>query len=316
VGLDTDNGGEFINYELLRYCKEEKITFTRSRAYRKNDQAHVEEKNGSVVRRLVGYDRYEGIGAWRALRALYGVLRLYVNFFQPSMKLLSKERMGGRTKKRYDSARTPYQRVLDSELVTEDGKTQLRSSYQNLDPVALLKELEKLQDCFWEYAHKKENETIADASVRKECSPVSLTQSDAIFAKSSEASMARENTPRIYRRAKKPIVQRTWRTRPDPFVDVWGQIQVQLRIDPTCNAKKLFLELQARYPGKFQDGQLRTLQRRVQGWRRNYQYAVDAIHYPTAETLSASVQLPVTTDQSLESKTTLGVHCGEGGFGR
>jgi hypothetical protein len=75
LGLDTDNGGEFINYELLRYCEKEKITFTRSRPYRKNDQAHVEEKNGSVVRRLVGYDRYEGLEAWRLLTALYGVLR-------------------------------------------------------------------------------------------------------------------------------------------------------------------------------------------------------------------------------------------------
>ncbi len=96
----------FINYDLLRYCEEEKITFTRSRAYRKNDQAHVEEKNGSVVRRLVGYDRYEGTDAWRALTALYAVLRLYVNFFQPSVKLLSKERKEGRTTKRYDKAQT------------------------------------------------------------------------------------------------------------------------------------------------------------------------------------------------------------------
>jgi len=80
--------------------KRKKITFTRSRAYRKNDQAHVEEKNGSVVRRLVGHDRYEGTDAWRALTALYAVLRLYVNFFQPSVKLLSKEQKEGRTTKR------------------------------------------------------------------------------------------------------------------------------------------------------------------------------------------------------------------------
>ena len=89
LGLDTDNGSEFINYGMLHYCEREKITFTRARAYKKNDQAHVEEKNGSVVRRLVGYDRYEGPNAWRALAALYRVLRLYVNFFQPSMKLVS-----------------------------------------------------------------------------------------------------------------------------------------------------------------------------------------------------------------------------------
>src|SRR5881409_3665970 len=131
LGLDTDNGGEFINYELLRYCEDEKITFTRSRAYRKNDQAHVEEKNGSVVRRLVGYDRFEGMDAWRALTALYAVLRLYINFFQPCMKLLSKERRDGRITKRYDRAQTPYQRVLNSGLGDEQ-KDRLRASYQGL----------------------------------------------------------------------------------------------------------------------------------------------------------------------------------------
>ena len=94
-GLDTDNGSEFLNHTVIEYCREQRITFTRSRAYRKNDQAHVEEKNGSVVRRMVGYDRYEGVVACRALSRLYGALRLYVNFFQPSMKLISKEREDG-----------------------------------------------------------------------------------------------------------------------------------------------------------------------------------------------------------------------------
>src|SRR5262249_43305977 len=92
LGLDTDNGSEFINHELFKYCDEEKISFTRSRPYRKNDQAHVEQKNGNIVRRFVGYDRYEGQDAWACLLSLYRVLRLYVNFFQPSMKLVKKER--------------------------------------------------------------------------------------------------------------------------------------------------------------------------------------------------------------------------------
>ena len=112
LGLDTDNGSEFINYEMLRYCQREQITFTRSRVGRKNDQAFVEEKNGSIVRRLIGYDRYTGLGAWRALIQLYEILRLYVNFFQPSMKLIEKQRRGARVKKRYDRAQTPYQRIL------------------------------------------------------------------------------------------------------------------------------------------------------------------------------------------------------------
>lgn len=92
LGLDTDNGSEFLNAQLLGYCRAEKITFTRCRPYKKNDQCHVEQKNGSIVRRMVGYDRYEGSEACRQLAALYGVLRLYNNFFQPSMKLIFKER--------------------------------------------------------------------------------------------------------------------------------------------------------------------------------------------------------------------------------
>jgi hypothetical protein len=87
LGLDTDNGSEFINYELLKFCETKHITFTRSRPYRKNDQAHVEEKNGSIIRRLVGYDRFEGQATWNVLTELYAILRLYVNFFQPSLKL-------------------------------------------------------------------------------------------------------------------------------------------------------------------------------------------------------------------------------------
>jgi Integrase core domain. len=99
LGFDTDNGSEFINEALLDYCEEEHITFTRGRENKKNDQCYVEEKNGSVVRRVVGYHRYEGAIAKDAFNRLYGVLRLYVNFFQPSMKLLSKERIGGKVRK-------------------------------------------------------------------------------------------------------------------------------------------------------------------------------------------------------------------------
>ena len=91
LGLDTDNGSEFINYELVDWCQRNEITFTRSREYKKNDQAHVEEKNGSIVRRLIGYERYEGLTSCSLLSEVYKVARLYINFFQPSLKLKSKE---------------------------------------------------------------------------------------------------------------------------------------------------------------------------------------------------------------------------------
>jgi len=265
LGLDTDNGGEFINYDLLRYCEEEQITFTRARAYRKNDQAHVEEKNGSVVRRVVGYDRYEGKNAWQALTALYGTLRLYVNFFQPSMKLLSKERKEGRTKKRYDKAQTPYQRALGSSAIREDRKIQLRDSYARLDPAVILKELERLQDQFWVYAHAKGSpgtDGVARELITQKATPpepiVILPRNNA------QTITAAKKTVRTYRRTRKPSVPRTWRTRTDPFADVWGEINLQLEIDPSRTAKGLFLDLQQRYPGKYPDGQLRTFQRRIQ----------------------------------------------------
>jgi len=154
LGLDTDNGTEFINYALLEFCKENSITFTRSRAYKKNDQAHVEEKNGSIVRRLIGYDRYEGLQAYNALTDLYAVLRLYVNFFQPSLKLLSKKREGAKVTKKYDKAKTPYQRLMLSAHLTDIEKERLNKQYDTLDPLDLLNKLVKLQDSFWKHAWK------------------------------------------------------------------------------------------------------------------------------------------------------------------
>lgn len=149
LGIDSDNGSEFINANLVRYCEQEKITFTRSREYRKNDQAHVEQKNWSVVRQFVGYDRYEGTTALRKLEALYQVLRLYVNFFQPVQKLVAKERIGAKVRKRYDIAKTPYQRVLESEHVSAECKRWLREQYASLNPAALLRQIEALQEDLW-----------------------------------------------------------------------------------------------------------------------------------------------------------------------
>jgi hypothetical protein len=137
-GVDTDCGSEFINYELLDYCEENHITFTGARTHRKNDQAHVEEKNGSVVRRLVGYDGFEGWKAWEALARLYRVVRRYVNFYQPSLKLVEKERIGAKVSKKYDDAKTPYQRVLLSEHISQSTKGSLKLEYKKLDPVYLL----------------------------------------------------------------------------------------------------------------------------------------------------------------------------------
>ena len=122
LGLDSDNGSEFINEALYRFCQEQQITFTRARPYRKNDSCFVEQKNYSVVRRAVGYQRFDTEQQLDLLNQLYELLDLYNNFFQPSMKLQSKERHGARVKKTYDQARTPYQRLLASSFVSAEAR--------------------------------------------------------------------------------------------------------------------------------------------------------------------------------------------------
>jgi len=146
LGIDSDNGSEFINGPLLRFCQAEKITFTRSRSGRKNDNCFVEQKNYSVVRRNVGYMRYDSDQEVELLNRLYGRLRLYTNYFQPVMKLISKERAGARVRKSYDIAKTPYQRLVGSPEVSKETKAKLRASYEKLNPAALKREITRLQD--------------------------------------------------------------------------------------------------------------------------------------------------------------------------
>lgn len=144
-GIDSDNGSEFINSHLLNYCKREQITFTRGRAGKKNDGCFVEQKNYSVVRRAVGYARYDSPAQLRLLNALYERLRLYTNYFQPVMKLVSRERNGARIKKKHDVPRTPYQRLLDMPDIGPEIKTQLRAEYDTLNPAQLKREITELQ---------------------------------------------------------------------------------------------------------------------------------------------------------------------------
>jgi len=146
LGFDSDNGSEFINDELLRYCEKEKITFTRSRPYRKNDSCYIEQKNWSVIRRMVGYGRHDSDQEVEILNKLYGYLRLYVNFFQPVRKLVQKERIGSRIKKRYDVAQTPYRRVLASPLVSEEIKVKLQREYAMLNPAELRRQITYFQN--------------------------------------------------------------------------------------------------------------------------------------------------------------------------
>ena len=149
LGIDSDNGSEFINDTLYRYCLDEQITFTRSRPYRKNDQAHVEQKNWSVVRHTVGYDRWETEQEFALLESIYADLRLYINFFQPSLKLIGKERIDNKTIKRYDPAKTPYQRVLERQDISLPAKTRLMNLYLQLNPAELRRSIDLKTAKLW-----------------------------------------------------------------------------------------------------------------------------------------------------------------------
>ena len=152
LGLNTDNGSEFVNAHVIQYCEEEHLTFTRSRPYRKNDNCYVEQKNNSIVRHLVGYYRYDTPEQLELLRKLYRVARLYTNFFVPVMKLKEKVRHGSKVTRRYDEPQTPYKRVLAHPQIPEQVKLKLTRQYESLNVVELKRVLNRLQQALFRSA--------------------------------------------------------------------------------------------------------------------------------------------------------------------
>lgn len=149
LGIDSDNDSAFLNWGIKAYCDTNKITFTRCRPYKKNDQAHVEQKNWAVVRQLIGYDRYEGAEATAALQAVYNDYRVYVDFFQPVRKLAEKRTKAGKAWRRYDIARTPYRRVLAEISVGKTLKHDLAVQYVSLAPWHLRQRIEHNLQRLW-----------------------------------------------------------------------------------------------------------------------------------------------------------------------
>jgi len=138
-GMDSDNDSSFINYHMVKYCRDNQITFTRSREYKKNDQCHVEQKNWSVVRQFIGYKRFETDEQLALLRQVYPLIMKYHNFFSPMMRLSEKRREGRKVTKRYAVAKTPYHRLIDSNgHIDSSIKESLRNEYESLNPVKLL----------------------------------------------------------------------------------------------------------------------------------------------------------------------------------
>jgi hypothetical protein len=251
-GIDTDNDTGFIN-ETLQACRmTQQIEFTRSRPYNKNDQAWIEQKNGSVIRRFVGYQRSSGLIAGECLARLYQMVRLYVNYFQPSFKLLSKTRDGAKIKERYQKPATSRERLPAHASTSDSAKESIRAELAPLDPANPLHQIREGQAALaasssGDLTHGPEHRSLEE-----------------FLAKLPD--LWREGEVRPTHR-KKPSTTRTWRTRKDPFEEVWPEILLRLRKAPDSTAKSLMGRLQQDYPGRFPDVQLRTLQRRIRAWR-------------------------------------------------
>lgn len=310
LALDTDNGSEFLNSVLFGYCQQEEIIFTRSRPYKKNDQCFVEQKNGVIVRQFIGYERFEGLEPCRILAQLYGQLRLYINFFQPSMKLLTKKRIGSRVKKSYDLAQTPYQRLQAAAGVPLAVKERLKAQFIALDPVQLLTDIRSRQDALWSYAYVERTTSLpaplsnngawshseptvileegSDQAGRGDNgAAASHNDHSPIRPPTLEADETDERRYRHSKRQRRPYQgPRWWRTRKDPFAEVWSEAERQLAQTPDLTAKALFERLQQRYPDQFDDKRLRTFQRRVRAWRMRYILQQDEQPEPPKQALS------------------------------
>jgi hypothetical protein len=258
-GLDTDNDSVFMNETLQNYCREHQLEWTRSRAYRKNDQAWVEQKNGAVVRRTVGYRRFEGLEAAAVLARLYAAMRLFVNFFQPSFKLAAKARDGAKVRKRYHPPATPCQRLLADARTSQEVRRRLNELRATLDPVRLLREVRVAQQQLVEIA---DTPVIGDAA---KPTPPTLEQ---FLSGLRTAWQEGEVRPTSVPKAKPKRLRR----RPDPLAAVTTELRGWFEAEPWRTSRELFERLQAVYPGVYPDGQLRTLQRRVKEWRREVAY--------------------------------------------
>ena len=231
LGVDTDNDSAFMNETVYEYCKGLGLEQTRSRAYKKNDQAWVEQKNGSVVRRLVGYRRLSGLAETRALAELYAVSRLYINFFQPSFKLKSKTRDGARVYKKYHAPMTPCDRLICSPHVTEATRAKLREQFTALDPVRLLQEIRAAQQVLANHASGSHDPAPPESPV-----------SDVATFLSSLSKAWQSGEVRPTHREQAGTI-RSWRTRADPFEHTWPVMERWLATDTTITAKQMLERL-------------------------------------------------------------------------
>jgi hypothetical protein len=258
LGLDVDNDSVFMNETVRDYCLNEGIELTRCRPYRKNDQAHIEQKNGAVVRRIVGYRRFEGMLAAKELARLYATTRLFVNAFQPSFKLAGKERDGARVRKRYHVPTTPCDRLLADPRTSLDVRSRVETLRANLDPVRLLAEMRAAQKNLVAIADR--TTPMPRPTALEPDGPVPIA---AFLAGLRTAWQDGEVRPTAQAKPK----QKRGRRRPDPLIAVTDELRAWFEADPSRTGGELLVYLQTAYPGRYPDRLLRTVQRRLKVWR-------------------------------------------------
>src|SRR4051795_12428240 len=261
-GVDFDNDSAFMNDVVVPWCREQKLEVTRSRAYKKNDQAFVEPKNGAVVRRLMGYGRFDGVETARVMGRLYAAARLYVNFFQPSFKLKEKRREGAKVIKRYHLPSTPYERALAHPKVTAAVKKRLRDQYRSLDPVGLLAEIRATQDELGNRVDRRAGQVRGLQAASTSTAPATT----ATFAKTLGKTTTSGEPRATHRRTRRPYKTRVrMPSKLDPHIAV---IEGWLAEQPQLTALTIVCRLSEKYPEDFGPTQHSIVQRLLRVLRR------------------------------------------------
>jgi hypothetical protein len=258
-GVDFDNDSAFMNDVVVPWCREQKLEVTRSRAYKKNDQAFVEQKNGAVVRRLMGYGRFDGADTTSVMARLYAAARLYINFFQPSFKLKEKRREGAKVIKRYHAPSTPYERALVHPEVPAAVKQRLREQYRTLDPVALLAEIRATQE---ELGNRVDRRAGKDATLQ----PVPSAPDAVAFAKTLGTTVTAGDPRATHRRPKRRYKTRVrMPSKLDPHV---AAIKDWLAAEPQLTAIAIVGRLSEKHPDQFGTKQHSIVQRLLKALRK------------------------------------------------
>jgi hypothetical protein len=268
-GVDFDNDSAFMNDVVVPWCRDQKLEVTRSRAYKKNDQAFVEQKNGAVVRRLMGYGRFEGVETARVMVRLYAAARLYVNFFQPSFKLKEKRREGAKVIKRYHAPSTPCERALAHPEMAAAVKQRLREQYPTLDPVALLAEIRAAQEELGNRVDRRAGDARGQQRPGKltALQPVQSSTPDAVaFAKTLGKTVEIGDPRATHRRPKRPYKTRVrMASKLDPHV---ATIEHWLAVEPQLTALAIVGRLSEKHPEQFGTKQHSTVQRLLKTLRK------------------------------------------------